>query len=64
MSDEILVDKVEAARRLGISPREVDECRRRGDLGARKYRAKVLFEVSELLRFAEALPADEPRSAS
>ena len=63
MSDEILVDKKEAARRLGISVREIDECRLRGDLMAQKYGAKVLFKVSELHRFAESLPADEPRSA-
>lgn len=63
MSGEILVDKKEAARRLGISTREIDECRARGDLAARRYGAKVLFEVAELERFATALPADEPRSA-
>lgn len=63
MSDELLVDKKEAARRLSISIWEVDAARRRGDLGAKKYGAKVLFPVSELERFAEALPSDEPRSA-
>lgn len=63
MSGEILVDKKEAARRLSISVRELDECRMRGDIAARKYGTKVLFEVAELERFAESLPADEPRSA-
>lgn len=62
-ADVILVDKKEAARLLSLSVRELDECRRRGDLGARRYNSKVLFSVEELKRFAEALPSDEPRSA-
>lgn len=63
MSDEIFVDRKEAARRLSLSPSEVDVLRRRGDLGCRRYGRKVLFPVQELERFANTLPADEPRSA-
>ena len=60
VNDPILVDRREAARLLCLSTTEIDEARRRGDLGARKYGTKVLFELEELHRFAEALPADEP----
>jgi excisionase family DNA binding protein len=61
--DKILVDRAEAARRLSLSVREIDECRTNGSLASRKYGSKVLIPVSELERFAEALPAWEPRSA-
>jgi hypothetical protein len=60
LTEPILVDRNEAARLLSISVCEIDAARRRGDLGARKYGSKVLFEVGELRRFAAALPADEP----
>jgi excisionase family DNA binding protein len=63
VSDEILVDRAEAARRLSISTREVDVARADGRLASKKYGTKVLIPVSELERFAESLPAWEPRSA-
>ena len=64
MSDELLVDRVEAARRLSISVREVDVCRENGSLASKKYGSKVLIPVSELERFAESLPAWEPARRS
>jgi hypothetical protein len=63
MTGELLVDRAEAARRLSLSVREIDECRTNGTLASRKYGSKVLIPVAELERFADALPAWEPRSA-
>jgi len=63
MSGEILVDKKEAARRLSLSTRKIDELRLNGDLSAKQCGSKILFKVAELERFAESLPDDEPRSA-
>lgn len=63
MSDELYVDRREAARRMGLSTTEIDDARRRGDLAAKKLGTKVLISVEELKRFGNALPADEPRSA-
>jgi excisionase family DNA binding protein len=60
VSDEILVTKVEAARRLGISVREIDNARTNGTLASKKHGTKVRIPVAELERFAEALPAWEP----
>jgi hypothetical protein len=56
----IMVTRREAARRLSLSISEIDEARRRGDLGAQRYGSKVLISVVELMRFAAALPSDEP----
>lgn len=55
----IFVTRVEAARRLSLSICEIDEARRRGDLGAQRYGSKVLISVTELRRFAASLPSDE-----
>jgi hypothetical protein len=59
--DVLLVDRAEAARRLSPSVREIDECRSNGTLASRKHGSKVLIPATELERFAEALPAWEPR---
>jgi excisionase family DNA binding protein len=58
--DAIMVTRTEAARRLSLSERQIDELRRRGDLAAQRFGRKILIPVSELRRFAESLPADEP----
>lgn len=58
--DVLMVTRKEAARRLSLSVSEIDYARRRGDLAAVRYGAKVLIPVDELRRFAESLPADKP----
>lgn len=63
MSDEILVNKAEAARRLSVSVRQIEVLQSEGLLAARKLGSRTLIPVAELERFAEALPAWEPRSA-
>jgi len=56
--DQIMVSRPEAARRLSLSVREIDEARRRGDLAAQRYGGKILISVEELRRFAANLPSD------
>lgn len=52
----LLVTRPEAARILSLSEREVDRLRHSGSLMAKRYGSKVLFPMSELERYAEALP--------
>jgi hypothetical protein len=56
---ELMVSRSEAARRLSLSIREIDEARRRGDLDAQRYGSKVLISITELRRFAATLPSAE-----
>jgi excisionase family DNA binding protein len=56
----ILVTRSEAARLLSLSVREIDELRRSGQILARRHGRKVLIPVTELRRYADSLPSDEP----
>lgn len=58
---EIFVDRPEAARRLCLSITELDDERRAGRILAKRKGRKVLIPVSELERYAESLPWDEPK---
>jgi excisionase family DNA binding protein len=52
LDSRLLFPKAEAARLLGVSLRTVDYMLARGDLKARRIGKRVLFERSELERFA------------
>lgn len=54
--NRLLVSRNEAARILSLSVPEVDNLRRAGRLLAKRHGSRVLFPVSELERFVEALP--------
>lgn len=58
--NEILVNKVEAARLLGLAVRTVENLVAEGQLRARRIGRRVLFERGELERFAkgEQVPGD------
>lgn len=47
-SPPLLVDRLEAARLLGVSPGTIDNLRRRGDLPSVKIMARRLFDVTDL----------------
>lgn len=61
VDDEIFVDRAEASRRLKISMTEVDDARRAGRLFAKRHGRKVLIPVTELQRYADALPWIDPK---
>lgn len=46
----LLVDRLEAARLLGVSPGTVDNLRNRGELPSVKLFGRRLFDVSDLVR--------------
>jgi hypothetical protein len=50
----LLVDRIGAARLLGISPGSVDNARNRGELPSLKIGARRLFAVADLLALIEA----------
>jgi hypothetical protein len=50
----MLVDRLEAARLLAISPGSVDNARLRGELPSLKIGARRLFDVDDLRRFIAA----------
>jgi hypothetical protein len=57
----IMVSRKEAARLLSLSTREIDEARRRGDLGAQCYGSKVLdlcCRTTPLRRSTTTRPVD------
>lgn len=58
----LLVARPEAARLLSLSTTEIDRLRRAGRLRAKRHGTRVLFPITELERFVEALPfeADLP----
>lgn len=50
----LLVDRLEAARLLGVSPGTIDNLRTRGEIPSVKLLARRLFVVADLLRFIES----------
>jgi excisionase family DNA binding protein len=52
-----LLDRREAARRLGVSPGTIDNLRARGELPSVKIGARRLFHTSDLIAFIGARKA-------
>ena len=50
----LLVDRIETARLLGVSPSTVDNLRRAGDLPSVKIGSRRLFRVADLGRLIAA----------
>lgn len=50
----LLIDRLEAARLLGVSPGTIDNLRNRGELPSLKIGARRLFDVADIHRFIEA----------
>lgn len=50
----ILIDRVEVARLLGVSPGTVDNLRRRGELPSVKIGTRRLFDVADLRALIDA----------
>lgn len=50
----LLVDRIEAARLLGVSPGTIDNLRRRGELPSVRIAARRLYDVADLRRFIDA----------
>lgn len=59
--DRMLVDRREAARMLGVSPGTIDNLRTTGELPSVKIRARRLFDVEDLRRYAQAMKGGDPR---
>ncbi len=53
MLPAMLVDRLEAARLLGVSPGTVDNLRLRGELPSLKLRARRLYDPCDLHRLIE-----------
>ncbi len=53
-ADRLLIDRIEAARLLSVSPSTVDNMRRRGDLPSVKIGTRRLFRVADLERLIAA----------
>lgn len=58
---KLLATRPEAADMLGLSVDAIDDLRRAGRLLAKRHGRKILIPVSEVERYAESLPWDEPR---
>lgn len=56
----LLVDRLEAARALGVSSGTIDNLRRRGELPSVKIGTRRLFDMDDLRRFIEARKAVTP----
>lgn len=50
----LLIDRLEAARLLGVSPGTIDNLRNRGELPSLKLGARRLFDVADLHHIIEA----------
>ena len=50
----MLVDRLEAARLLGVSPGTIDNLRTRGELPSVKLLSRRLFDLADLRRYIEA----------
>jgi excisionase family DNA binding protein len=57
---QLLVDRLEAARALCVSPGTIDNLRRSGDLPSVKIGTRRLFDMADLRRFIEARKAVKP----
>ena len=55
-----LVDRLEAARLLCVSPGTIDNLRKRGQLPSLKIQARRLYDVADLKRFIESRKEVEP----
>lgn len=53
----LLVDRLEAARLLGVGPTTIDNLRLSGELPSLKIAARRLFDVADIRRFIEARKA-------
>lgn len=63
--EPILVDRDTTAKLLGgISTDKLDQLVRAGEISARQVGKRVVFEVSEIRRFARECPAWEPRRSA
>lgn len=60
----ILYDRESAADALSTSVRRIEELRRAGDLNAVKDGREYKYPAAELQRYADSLPAYEPRRAA
>jgi excisionase family DNA binding protein len=56
----LLVDRLEAAQALGISPGTIDNLRRSGELPSVKIGTRRLFDMADLRRFIEARKVVKP----
>lgn len=50
----LLVDRLEAARLLGVSPGTIDNLRLRGELPSVKLLSRRLYDIADLRRFIDA----------
>lgn len=50
----LLVDRLEAARLLGVSPGTIDNLRLRGEFPSVKLLARRLFDVADLRHFIDS----------
>lgn len=57
----LLVTRAEAAEYLAVSTKEIDRMRRAGTILAKKRGRNILIPVTELTRYVDSLPWDEPR---
>lgn len=53
-SAPLLVDRLEAARLLGVGPTTIDNLRLSGELPSLKIAARRLFDVADIRRFIES----------
>ena len=56
----LLVDRLTAARALGVSPGTIDNLRRDGELPSVKIGTRRLFDVADLRRFIQERKAVQP----
>lgn len=56
----LLMDRLEAAQALGVSPGTIDNLRRSGELPSVKIGTRRLFDMADLHRFIEARKAVKP----
>lgn len=57
---QLLIDRREAARLLGVSPGTIDNLRLRGELPSVKIAARRLFDVADLRQLIESRKAVKP----
>ncbi len=50
----LLVDRIEAARMMGVSPGTIDNLRTRGEIPSVKIAARRLFDPADMRRFIES----------
>lgn len=56
----LAMNRVDAAKALGIAPSVLDAERRAGRIAPRYLRSKPLYPVAELQRWLDALPSEPP----